>query len=248
MTTTYLRALLVGAGLALALTACGGGTSSPTVPSSNAGGTNSGSNPSTGGSGSQSGPTSALGEGPYKQLDRLNRPAVNEVFATFAQHQQNNVNTPNQDAANLGPEIVSFTENVGGRSSAIAGVLASVLTPDVQIADLSGTSSSCIGTAPGACNNYLGVETGGATQLPKGLKPFGGRALTDDVVDTSLSAIFGNVVPALGLAPDDGKESDGRADASYPSGHRPNLTSDGVTYLTAPKHFTSTFPYLGAPQ
>jgi hypothetical protein len=123
-----------------------------------------------------------------------------------------------------------------------------VLTPDVQIADMTGKSDSCIGKDPGTCNNYLGIETGGATQLPKGLKPFGGRALTDDVIDISLGAIFGNTVPALGLAPDDNNESDGRADNSFASGHRPNLTSDNVSWQTAPKHFTTTFPYVGAPQ
>lgn len=224
-------------GIVFALAACGGGGSS------SSGGP---VNPPTGSTGA--GPTSALGSGPFKQLDRLSRPAVNEVFATFAQHQQNNVDTPDQDAANLGPEIVSFTENVGGRSAATADVLRSVLTPDVQIVDLNGTSKSCIGMAPGTCNNYLGIETGGATQLPAGLKPFGGRALTDDIVDISLGAIFGNTVSALKLAPDDGKESDGRADASYPSGHRPNLTTDNVSWQTAPKHFTTTFPYFGAPQ
>lgn len=244
-----------------ALAACGGSggasnpAAAPAIPAAPSGGaapTPAGApaataTPSSGSNSSSSGPTAALGKGPFKQLDRLNRPAINEVFATFAEHQQNNVATPDQDSAILGPEIVSFTENVGGRSSAIANVLASVLTPDVQIADLSGTSSSCIGQAPGTCNNYLGVETGGATQLPKGLKPFGGRALTDDIVTISLSAIFGDTIPALGLAPDDNKESDGRVDPSYPSGHRPVLTTDNVTWQTAPKHFTTTFPYLGAP-
>lgn len=227
----------VAIGLALALAACAGGASSTTPGTSVNSPTGSGA-----------GPTSALGIGPFKQLDRLSRPAVNEVFATFAQHQQNNVDTPDQDAATLGPEIVSFTQNVGGRSAAIADVLRSVLTPDVQIADLNGTSLPCIGMTPGTCNNYLGIETGGATQVPTGLKPFGGRALTDDIVDISLGAIFGNTVPALKLAPDDGKESDGRSDASYPSGHRPNLTTDNVSWQTAPKHFTTTFPYFGAPR
>ncbi len=230
----------VALGAALMLAACGGsGTSSPANPP--------GAPSAPGGGNSSSGPTAALGNGPFQQLDRLNRPAVNEVFATFAQHQQNNVDTPNQDVAILGPEIYAFTTSVGGRSSAIANVLRSVLTPDVQIMDLSGTSSSCIGSAPGTCNNYLGIETGGALQLPAGRKPFGGRALTDDIVTTSLSAIFGNAIPSLKLAPDDNNESDGRADSSYPSGHRPNLTSDNVTWQSAPKHFTSTFPYLGAP-
>ena len=55
----------------LALTACNGST-----PGS--------FNPNGGGG------TSQLGAGPYQQLDRLNRPAVNEVFATYAQHDANN--------------------------------------------------------------------------------------------------------------------------------------------------------------
>ncbi len=234
-----LRATLSVLTLSLGLSACGGGGSPP------APGTGGANSPSAATSGSP--PTSALGNGPFAQLDRLNRPGINEVFATFAEHQKNNTDTPNDDAANLGPEIASFTTNVAGRSTAIADVLESVLTPDVQIADMRGTSLSCIGMAPGTCNNYLGIETGGATQLPKGLVPFGGRALTDDIVDTSLMAIFGPVVPALKLAPDDNKESDGRADSSYPSGHRPDLISDHVSWQTAPKHFTTTFPYYGAP-
>jgi hypothetical protein len=229
----FLRVSILLIGCAFALAACAGGSGTgPTPPNAN---------------GSGGAPTSALGNGPFKQLDRLSRPAVNELYATFAQHQQNNVNPPTQDVANLKPEIVAFATGVGGRSNAIANVLGSVLTPDVQIADMSGTSHSCIGDAPGTCNNYLGIETGGATQLPAGLKPFGGRALTDDIVDISLAATFGNVIPALGLAPDDGNELDGRPDSSFASGHRPNLTTDNVSWQTAPKHFTTTFPYLGAP-
>lgn len=190
----------------------------------------------------------ALGTGPYQQLDRLNRPAINEVFGTFAQHDANNRDMPSNDAANLSPEINAFMQHIAGRSVATANFVSTVLAPDVQIADLSGTSTSCIGTAPGTCNNYLGVETGGVTQAPAGLKPFGGRALTDDIVSISLGVIFGGTVHVLGAAPDDNAEQDGRADAAYPSGHRPNLTTDNVTWQTAPKHYTTTFPYLGAPQ
>ena len=188
------------------------------------------------------------GNATYQQLDRLNRPAVNEVFATFAQHQGNNTDMPSQDAAAIKPQIVSFMTSVAGRSAAIANFEGTVLTPDVQIVDLSGTSTSCIGVAPGGCNNYLGIETGGVTQVPSNLRPFGGRALTDDIVTLSLGTIFGNTIPALGAAPDDNNELDGRADASWSSGNRPNLTSDHVTWQTAPKHFTTTFPYLGSPQ
>jgi len=185
--------------------------------------------------------------GTFSQLDRLNRPAVNEVFATFARHDTNNRDNPSDDASQLKNDIGTFMTSVAGRSAAITQVEQAVLIPDVQIVDLSGTSKSCIGTAPGTCNNYLGVETGGATQAPAGLKPFGGRALTDDIVDISLGTIFGATIPALHLAPDDGNEQDGRADPTYPGGKRPNLTSDGVSWQTAPKHFSTTFPYLGTP-
>jgi hypothetical protein len=232
MKMQFIRPAVTALAAVFTFAACGGSTATITPPPAN----------------QNNGPASLLGTGPFKQLDRLNRPAVNELYATFAEHQANNTDTPNDDAATIGPEIAAFTETVGGRSSAIANVLKAVLTPDVQIADMSGTSLSCIGMAPGTCNNYLGIETGGATQVPKALKPFGGRALTDDVVDISLGATFGNTIPALGLAPDDNNESDGRADASFPSGHRPNLTSDGVSWQSAPKHFTTTFPYVGAPQ
>jgi hypothetical protein len=57
--------------------------------------------------------------------------------------------------------------------------------------------------------------------------------LTDDVVDISLGAIFGNTISALGLAPDDGKAI-------------PALTSDNVG--PGAKHFKTTFPYLGDPR
>jgi hypothetical protein len=221
------KTIIAAAAATLALVACNGSTNPVTSPAPT-------SNP--------------LGAPPYKQLDRLNRPAINEVFAMFGQHQANNADMPNDDAAGIKPQIITFMTSVAGRSATIANVMGAVLTPDVQIADLSGTSQSCIGAAPGTCNNYLGVESGGATQLPSGLRPFGGRALTDDVVSISLGAIFGNTIPALGLAPDDGKEQDGRADPAFPAGKRPNLTSDNVTWQTAPKHFSTTFPYLGAPQ
>ncbi len=227
---------------ALLLASCGGGGANG--PANN----NGTGLPAPGTPGNSNPEIASVGAGPYKQLDRLNRPAVNEVFATFSEHQANNTNTPNDDASLLGPQIVAFMKNVGGRSNAIASAERAVLTPDVQIADLAGTSDACIGKTPGTCNNYLGVETGGATQAPAGLKPFGGRALTDDIVSISLGTIFGNTIPALKLAPDDNNESDGRADKSFSSGRRPNLTTDNVTWQTGPKHFTTTFPYVGAPR
>ncbi len=154
----------------------------------------------------------------YAQSDRLARPAVNEVFATVAngRHEANDADSPPQDKTQLMGDIDSFLVSPANRSTAIRGVIEAVLVPDMMSADLTQTGGA-----------YLGVETGGAT----GGK-FGGRMLTDDVVKTSLGIIFGNTIPALGLAPDDGNEI-------------PTLTDDHVT--SAGKHFLPTFPYLGNP-
>ena len=72
---------------------------------------------------------------------------------------------------------------------------------------------------------YLGVETNGLTG-----SAFGGRGFSDDIIKTSLGAIFGNTLTLLGV-PDDGKES-------------PCLTDD---HVSATNQSTSTFPYAQAP-
>ncbi len=164
----------------------------------------------------------------YTQIDRLARPAVNEVLATVAngRHAANDTDNPTDDANSLANDIQSFMINTAGRNQATTDKLKAVLVPDVLTADLSQTGSAA----------YLGVETGGFT----GGK-FGGRKLTDDVVDIDLGAIFGNTLFALKLVPDDGKEI-------------PTLTTDNVGYTTAPKHYmdgvvsAAKFPYLGPPQ
>ncbi len=153
----------------------------------------------------------------YAQIERLARPAVKEAFESFDNHDKSNRSAPTSDPA-LSDAILSFTTTAAGRSAETAGVLRAVLGVDETLADLSQT---------GVKAAYLGTETGGAT----GSK-FGGRGLTDDVIDISLGAIFGNTISALKLAPDDGKESK-------------CLTSDNVGPQA--HHFTDAFPYLGEP-
>ncbi len=155
----------------------------------------------------------------FRQVDRLARPAVNEVFATVAnnRHKVNDETQPSQDFSELANDIQGFMTFPAGRSQAITNVVKAVLVPDVLKANLDGHGAA-----------YLGYETNGATG-----GTFGGRALNDDVIDISLGIIFGNTVPALGLAPDDGKEI-------------PSLTSDHVG--PGGKHFTPHFPYLGSPR
>jgi hypothetical protein len=162
----------------------------------------------------------------YNQFDRLARPAVNEVFATVAnnRHQTNDTDNPTDDQGQLANDIQTFMTHTAGRSQAITDQVKAVLVPDVLIADLTNTADQA---------EYLGVEI---------KHKFGGRKLSDDVVDTSLGVIFGNTIPSLGVA-DDGKEIAA-------------LTSDNVDAHTAPKHFqdgsqgfsAGVFPYLGPPQ
>jgi hypothetical protein len=156
----------------------------------------------------------------YSQVDRLGRPAVNELFATVAnnRHQINNMVAPKNDGTAVGTDIQFFMTNVAGRSQATTDVVKSVLVPDVLVADLSQSKAA-----------YLGVETNGATG-----GTFGGRALSDDIIDISLGVVFGNTVSALGLAPDDGHEI-------------PTLAS-GDNVGPGGKHFLATFPYVGPPQ
>ncbi len=155
----------------------------------------------------------------YTQQDRLARPVVNEVLATITarRHEANNKDNPTDDAGQLKGDIEGFLTFPAGRSTAIKNVIEAVLIPDVMTIDLTQNVTTA---------SYLGVETGGAT----GSK-FGGRALADDVVDISLGVVFGGIVPALGLAPDDGKEL-------------PTFTTDNV----GPHgDYQAVFPYLGNP-
>ncbi len=165
-------------------------------------------------------PTSQKRDGKvvYQQIEQLSRPAVKELFETFNDHSLTNVQSPYFDGY-LHRSIAYFMSNVAGRSPAISNTVASVLWPNEIIADVS---------QPGPAA-YLGTETGGAT----GGK-FGGRGLTDDVIDTSLGVVFGNTIPALGLAPDDGKENDCLTSEHVKSGQGGHQTQSIYPYVTSP--------------
>ena len=154
----------------------------------------------------------------YDQVELLSRPAVKELFEPFADHARTNVSQPYNDS-HIKNAIAYFMANVAGRSAAITNVVTSVLYPNELAADLSQAGSAA----------YLGVETGGAT----GSK-FGGRGLTDDVIDTSLGVVFGGTVPALGLTPDDGKENYCLSNEHVVSGQGGRQTQTGFPYVTAP--------------
>jgi hypothetical protein len=163
----------------------------------------------------------------YQQLDRLARPVANEGLATVTdrRHEHNDRDNPTDDATKHGliTDIDGFLQFPAGRSLAIRKVIESVLVPDVMVADLSQSDHA----------SYLGFEVTQA--LSGGTKSsFGGRSLTDDVIDITLGILFGNTIPALGLAHDDGAEL-------------PSFTSDNVGYNAAVKHTLADFPFVGTP-
>jgi len=157
----------------------------------------------------------------YRQQDRLARPLVNKILATVTSREHESVNkqVPREDrGGTLFRESEEFLTFPAERSQPIKDVIKAVLTPDVMIADLS---------KPGIAS-YLGVETNGFTG-----GTFGGRKLVDDVADITLMIVFGDLIPRLGLAPDDGKE-------------KPSFTTDNVGpqgNITVPL----PFPYLPPP-
>ena len=154
----------------------------------------------------------------WQQNELLSRPAVKELFEVFNLHHHTNVVSPYDDRFIQGA-IAHFMKHVAGRSDAISSVVSAVLYPNELAADLSQSGPAA----------YLGVETGGAT----GSK-FGGRGLTDNVIDISLGAVFGNTIPALGLAPDDNKENN-------------CLTSQHVSSGQGGTQTQSTYPFLAPP-
>jgi hypothetical protein len=181
---------------------------------------------------SSSSSTTVNGQSQYQQIERLSRPAIKEVFESFANHDATNRSAPTTDGQ-LQTSIQTFLgpppNGVANRSTATANFIVGVLIPDETQADLSVTVAGC-STPNTPCAAYLGHETGGATGTT-----FGGRWLNDDVVKTSLGIIFGNTVAALGGAPNDNNESWCLTDQ--------NLSTGEGTFQT----YSAAFPYVNAP-
>jgi len=186
------------------------------------------------------GPTAESGT--WTQVERLGRPAVKEATEAFRNHDATNRAALTDDAV-LAKSVHEYMIHTAGRSTAVADAAVKTLIPDFIEADLSQAGPA----------RYLAVETNGKSGLPvqvvrlvppdgiEGIKralgdpyrQFGGRDPKSPVIDLSLGAIFGSLIPKLGLAPDDNRETD-------------CLTSDNTT--PAAKHPLRGFPYLGEPR
>ena len=114
----------------------------------------------------------------YNQIQRLGNPLVSEVLLAKRSHPVHGSIGPKDDAATIGPEIVTFVTGVAGRDPAYANALGGVLLPDMLIVQTDKDPATA----------------GWLTWLP--LAPFsngwGGRKLSDDVTDLALLAVFGD--------------------------------------------------------
>jgi Domain of unknown function (DUF4331) len=143
----------------------------------------------------------------YNQIERLGNPLVSEVFFMKRDHGLHNGTAPATDVANgFGDKIKAFT-NAFNRGATIGNTLAAVLVPDMLLVFPNRAGSSAGWLSWALANGY------------------GGRKLSDDVVDAGLTATFGNLLdPAATVLP--------------------GLTSDNIS--TSVRTFSTTFPYLEA--
>ena len=147
----------------------------------------------------------------YNQVQRLGNPLVSEVFLAKKDHAFHGSVGPDADVAAFAPTVKAFPAAFG-RDAVIGNTLASVLLPDMLIVQLDKPTSSAGWLSWALADGY------------------GGRKLSDDVVDAGLTAIFG---PLLGDPTH--KVCDNFA---LP------LCTDNVA---DPGRHTDTFPYLKPP-
>jgi hypothetical protein len=148
----------------------------------------------------------------YNQVQRLGNPLVSEVFLAKKDHPFHGSIGPADDAASFGASVKGFVAAFRPQATSLQNTLASVLLPDMLIVqtDKAGNTAGWLTWA--LANGY------------------GGRKLTDDVVDTGLSAIFSDLLDAT--------------QAVCKPGALP-LCTDNVGSHSA---FGTTFPYLAGPK
>ena len=143
----------------------------------------------------------------FNQVERLGNPLVSEVTFAKRDHGFHNTTGPSTDVQNgFRGKVEGFVTGVAGRETSLATTLSSVLIPDMLIVQ----------------TNKAGNTAGWLTwALADG---YGGRKLTDDVVDAGLAAIFGSLLNNKNVSP--------------------GLSTDNVN--ANDKAFGATFPYLAA--
>ena len=146
----------------------------------------------------------------YDQTDFLGNPLVSEVTIAKANHGLYNRTQPYNTATFL-PQTAAFVTSFG-RPPALAQLLGSVLYPDILIVDASKNPNTAGWLSWALANGW------------------GGRKLSDDVVDLGLTAIFSSFLNPTGAL---------CAPFALP------LCTDNVD--SNDKAFSPNFPYLASP-
>jgi hypothetical protein len=146
----------------------------------------------------------------YDQVEFLGNPLVSEVTIAKANHDEYNRTQPYNTAV-FGAQSLAFINAFRGGQPVVANTLGAVLYPDMLIVESSRNP---------ATSGWL------SWALANG---WGGRNLSDDVVDAGLSAIFGKIITATGAFCDN---------FTLP------LCTDNVG--ANDKAFSNSFPYLAA--
>ncbi len=141
----------------------------------------------------------------YNQVQRLGNPLVSEVFLAKRSHALHGSTAPSQDVALIRAELVNFVATVAGRNTAVQNTLAAVLLPDMLVVQTDKPANTAGWLSWALADGY------------------GGRKLSDDVVDAGLAAIFGSLLD--------------------PSNTSPGLATDNVPNDSP---FLATFPYIAA--
>lgn len=146
----------------------------------------------------------------FNQIERLGNPLVSEALLEKRDHGFHNSGSPNTDRANFKSKLVKFITMTAGRSAATANTIADVLLPDMIK-----VQTDKVATTAGYLSYVLNANA------------YGGRKLSDDVVDISLGVVFGTIVD--------------------PNNASPGLATDNVPAFGGGPAPTGTFPYLALP-
>lgn len=164
----------------------------------------------------------------FTQVERLGNPLAMEVFVEKREHATHDASVPARDPFHFTDDYVYFITQIAKRDTAYAMAIAGAIlgTPEnpgdmikVFTNRAAGVNASNLAAAPATQVGWLSFvlnPTGG----------YGGRRLSDDVVDIGSGAVFGSLL-------------------GNTKNVSPGLTTDNVD--SNDKAFATTFPYLAAP-
>ena len=164
------------------------------------------------GSDSTTGTTTTDAPATFNQVQRLGNPLVSEVLLLKRDHAFHGSSNPSDDVANFTTPVKAFVAQFRPAATGLQTALASTLLPDMLQVQTDQAQTTA---------GYLSYVLSGTG------KGYGGRKLTDDVVDISLTAVFSDLLDPTQYV---------CKPFTLP------LCTDNV-----PSHggFTTTFPYLG---